>query len=137
MTIRWPLMIAVPGPLKPRWLVPDDWRWKMVRRDGDLDEVWLAPWWLAWLYRVLPCHVGWCAGPEYGAGWFLWNIAAPTWLLGWLPAARSLYGAQRVPVKAWWNHGDGHPVMEHQPPGRGVLVVGIGERTWHLFEEGE
>jgi hypothetical protein len=78
-----------------------EWRAKrrVVWRDMDRDAVWVAPSWLAWLYRLLPYDLTWRRGPEYDharlPAFYLFVVHAPTWLLAWLPAARDpRYGAR-------------------------------------------
>lgn len=71
---------------------------RVVWRGLDRETVWVAPWWLAWLYRLLPYHVSWNNGPDHQQArpaFYLWHVLAPTWRVAWLPAGRSPdYGAR-------------------------------------------
>lgn len=93
MLIRWPLTFGVDGlRYSPEWgknlLNPG---WQVVYRDVDRDISYLAPRWIAWLYRRLPHHLGWHGGSEFDAqrpAYFLWSIQATRWMLAWLPSRR-------------------------------------------------
>lgn len=80
---------------------------RIVATCGDRELVWVAPRWVAWLYRWLPDTVTW-AGAEFDAvtqaPYYLWAVRAPRWYVGWLPRRRRAAGAGR------W----------------GILVVGAG-----------
>jgi len=89
--------------LGPPGLSPLGRRWKAARRevwrDHERDGVWVAPRWLAWLYRWLPYSVTWHNAPEHRvpqpAAFFLWAITARRWQFAWLPASRRPeYGAR-------------------------------------------
>lgn len=85
--IRWPGMQGYQ--LRGITQAPSS-KWKgsgsrLVYRDHDQDRFWVAPSWIAWLYRLLPNQVGvnltaWIKHPDH----FLWDVAAPTWRVGLL-----------------------------------------------------
>lgn len=75
------------GPTLAAWHRRHAISWRAF--DRDLNYV--APRWVAWLYRWLPHHVGWY-GREYDdqrPAYFLWHVAALRWHLGWLPRRRA------------------------------------------------
>ena len=55
----------------------------MVQRVPEINGMWVAPRWIAWLYRILPNHANvnltaWRTEPSH----YLANIGAPTWVVG-------------------------------------------------------
>jgi hypothetical protein len=67
--------------------------YRIVRKEYDRDLLWVAPRWIAWLYRWLPYRISWHRRPQEGA-YPLWAVTAPKWRVAWLPAARDpRYGA--------------------------------------------
>ena len=77
---------------------------RVTGRDFDRDYKYVAPWWIAWLYRWLPRSVSWY-GKKYNDArppYFLWCIAGRDFWLGWLPARRAtsyLYAAAVGTIK--------------------------------------
>jgi hypothetical protein len=75
------------GPPYAQWKAEHRPTWQL----WDRDMLYVAPWWIAWLYRWLPHSIAW-HGREYDgidqAPFFLWNVAAAKWSVGWLPARR-------------------------------------------------
>lgn len=80
--------------------------WKRRRavtwREFDCDVNYVAPKWIAWLYRWLPHSIGWY-GKQYDsvdfAPFFLWSLHAYKWSIGWLPKRRAQrYGPMRLGV---------------------------------------
>jgi len=52
------------------------------------DQVRFAPWWLAWLYRLVPRY--WCWNPPSPHGpWLAPGIGAATWHVGYVRSAQS------------------------------------------------
>lgn len=89
---------SVPGLTYHEWQRSRRITW----REFDRDTLYVAPWWLAWLYRWLPHSVGWY-GKQFDsvvqAPFFLWSLHAMKWNLGWLPKRRALrYGEMRLGV---------------------------------------
>lgn len=88
MIIRYPFMRAV-DPLAAG--AAPAYAPTFVMRDWDRDMVWVAPRWLAWLYRHLPQSVVVQNRPEHetpGGAFFLWSIRAGSWQIAWMPARR-------------------------------------------------
>ena len=90
-TIRWPGMQGYQ--LRGITQAPSS-KWKgsgsrLVYRDYDQNRFWVAPSWIAWLYRLLPNHANvnltaWKTEPSH----FLANFGAPTWNIGLLMNGR-------------------------------------------------
>lgn len=88
--IRFPGMVLIEQALwrdRTRWTEGHSWYdyrdYKYVEHNVDFSEVWIAPWWIAWLYRLLPNHINvnlkkWKTDSSY----YLANIAAPAWCVG-------------------------------------------------------
>ena len=86
---RWPLMIS--GYRRPlgRHL-------RVVRQDYELARYWVAPTWIAWLYRALPNSL-WlnaAAGKPAGECFIGWGLGAPTWRIGFVDAKQSDMGGR-------------------------------------------
>lgn len=98
MRIRYPLTVMVPGEYR-RWatssLAMETQGWRRWGADWERDVDYYAPRWVAWLYRWLPVSIVWLNQPEHQkaqeGAYFLWQVLASRWCLGWLPAARTTY----------------------------------------------
>ena len=81
--IRWPGMKHVDCQYTKKMGIPDLAKGEAkVQWMGIVDGLWVAPKWIAWLYRILPNHANinltrWRTEPAY----YQANIGAPTWVV--------------------------------------------------------
>lgn len=77
--------------------------------DWDRECLYIAPRWIAWLYRWLPYHFSWQNTPEQrcaqAAPYYLWHIMAMRWHLGLVPASRQPEYQARWGVLRWGTTG--------------------------------
>lgn len=94
---------------------------KQVRRDANKDTYWYAPWYLAWLYRLLPRWIAFRKiPPERGVGYFTTAITANRWLIGLVDRGTGthfLIKLWRWELRTWprdlWNQIK-RPVLEYE-----------------------